>query len=700
MRTIFLFLLFLLSYFTSGQTTIWSENFDGMWTTIAPAGMTGAANPSYETWNRNDYTSNWYSPNSGSPTSTGAQATSYYARYHSFDIFSGNSSQMTKAIDLSSYSTSVVTLQFYYINPDGSDQLRVRLSSDNGTNYTSVSTLNVASSWTLYSITIPSAYLVSGFKLRFVGVSDFGNTDIGLDQISIVTALNPPTSISISETSGLANNDGTICSGVGTTLTANGAIGTVYWYTNSCGGTQIGTGNTITVAPTTTTTYYARNNNGGWSTCVNTTINVNPAPANVNAGNDVSICSGASTQLNGSVSSVVLCTNTSTLSNTTNYNVPDNNAIGGSSIINVSSSCGTAAEIVSVKVNINHLWVEDLDISLIAPNGSTINLSSDNGASGVDYINTVFTASGLMPITLGTAPFTGNYIPEEPFTNFTGSAVGNWTLKVVDDEYLLGGTIINWSIVVKTNQNVIVTYSWSPTTGLDNPNIINPIASPTTTTTYTMTATANGCSASDSVIVSLYPVLNAGVHNSTPLTQCVGYNPAELTFTTNPTGGNGNYTYQWQLNTVDILNATSNTYDPNPILVAGVYAYRCKVTAGCGNSVYTAPKIITIVADPNEPSCLKSPNLPSVCVGTSLTLQNCIYGTESGVLCPLEYSYSIDAGVNWSATSTIVPNFSATGTTNLIRARVSNCGSCNTSSWMVYSWNIYPTPSTTNINHN
>lgn len=264
----------------------------------------------------------------------------------------------------------------------------------------------------------------------------------------------------------------------------------------------------------------------------------------------------------------------------------------------------------------------------------------------------------------------------------------------------MGGTIINWSIVVKTNQNAIVTYSWSPTTGLSNPNIVNPTASPTTTTTYTMTATANGCSASDSVVVTVFPTLNAGAHNTSALNQCIGFNPAALTFTTTPSGGNGNYTYQWQLNTVDILNATSNTYDTNPILVAGVYSYRCKVTDGCGNSVYTAPKIITIVADPNEPSCLKSPNLPSVCVGTSLTLQNCIYGTESGVLCPLEYSYSIDAGVNWSATSTIVPNFSATGTTNLIRVRVSNCGSCNASSWMVYSWNTYPTPSTTNINHN
>jgi len=495
----------------------------------------------------------------------------------------------------------------------------------------------------------------------------------------------------------LISNATTTCSTTATTLTASSTT-PVNWYSGSCSGSLIGTGTTISVSPNTTTTYYA--SSSSWPTCMNTIVNVTPSLANVNAGNDVSICSGASTPLTGSTSTTALCSSTSTLTNTTNYAVPDDNAIGGSSIINVSSSCGTAAEIVSVKVNINHLWVQDLDISLIAPNGSTINLSSDNGGSGSNYINTVFTASGLMSITSGTAPFTGIYIPEEPFSNLTGSAVGNWTLKVVDDEFIIGGTIVNWSIVVKTNQNALVTYSWSPTTGLSNSNISNPIASPTTTTTYTMTATVNGCSASDSVIVSLYPVLIAGVHNSSPLTQCAGYNPAVLTFTTNPTGGNGNYTYQWQLNTVDILNATSNSYDPNPILIAGVYSYRCKITDGCGSTVFTIPKEITIVADPNQPSCLKFPNLPSVCVGTSLTLQNCMFGSQTGLSCPFEYSYSIDGGVSWSSTSTTIPNFSANGTTNLIRARVSNCSSCNASSWMVYSWNIYPTPSTTNINHN
>ncbi|WP_299059214.1 CARDB domain-containing protein [uncultured Polaribacter sp.] len=46
-------------------------------------------------------------------------------------------------------------------------------------------------------------------------------------------------------------------------------------------------------------------------------------------------------------------------------------------------------------------------------------------------------------------------------------------------------------------------YSWSPTTGLSNPNIWNPIASPSETTTYTLTVTENGCTDTDTVTVNV-----------------------------------------------------------------------------------------------------------------------------------------------------------------------------------------------------
>ena len=71
-----------------------------------------------------------------------------------------------------------------------------------------------------------------------------------------------------------------LCNGASTQLTANGATGTTYWYTGSCGGTQVTTGNPVTLSPTTSTTYYARNyNNSQFSAgCASINIVVNPRP--------------------------------------------------------------------------------------------------------------------------------------------------------------------------------------------------------------------------------------------------------------------------------------------------------------------------------------------------------------------------------------------------------------------------------------
>ncbi len=50
-------------------------------------------------------------------------------------------------------------------------------------------------------------------------------------------------------------------------------------------------------------------------------------------------------------------------------------------------------------------------------------------------------------------------------------------------------------------------YTWSPTTGLNNPNISNPMAMPTITTTYTLTATLNGCTTKSSIKITVTPKL-------------------------------------------------------------------------------------------------------------------------------------------------------------------------------------------------
>ncbi len=91
-------------------------------------------------------------------------------------------------------------------------------------------------------------------------------TNITINQIPT-----PPTSICSSVDSICSNYNQTI------TLTAIGGYGTTLaWYSDSCGGTLLGTGYSISILPpTSTTNYYARwENSCGNSSCLSLTINV------------------------------------------------------------------------------------------------------------------------------------------------------------------------------------------------------------------------------------------------------------------------------------------------------------------------------------------------------------------------------------------------------------------------------------------
>jgi len=97
------------------------------------------------------------------------------------------------------------------------------------------------------------------------------NRNLGYRSTNCVATVNNPTSITPSVNP--------LCSGTSTNLFANGAQGTVYWYTGGCGVTLIGTGNPRLVSPATTTTYWAKNFSGGQfsSGCASVTITVNPS---------------------------------------------------------------------------------------------------------------------------------------------------------------------------------------------------------------------------------------------------------------------------------------------------------------------------------------------------------------------------------------------------------------------------------------
>ncbi|TVZ52453.1 proprotein convertase P-domain-containing protein [Dokdonia sp. Hel_I_53] len=134
--------------------------------------------------------------------------------------------------------------------------------------------------------------------------------------------------------------------------------------------------------------------------------------------------------------------------NTTSQAVgPDSNAVT-ESIITIDQDFVLTD--VNVTVNINHTWVGDLLIEIIAPDGTAVvlaNRTGGTGNSGDNYINTLFDSDSNLSINEGTAPFTGTFAPLEDLGILNGlTSGGDWKLRITDNANDDGGTLNSWSI--------------------------------------------------------------------------------------------------------------------------------------------------------------------------------------------------------------------------------------------------------------
>lgn len=131
-----------------------------------------------------------------------------------------------------------------------------------------------------------------------------------------------------------------------------------------------------------------------------------------------------------------------TLTDTSRFNI----AVSGLSPANIDYNFG----LVSVTINISHSRARDIDCFLAAPDGTLVELTTDNGGtSGSNFTNTIFRNDASTSITSGTAPFTGSFRPEGLLYNVNNGQNGNgtWQLRVIDDSNNgITGSLLNWSI--------------------------------------------------------------------------------------------------------------------------------------------------------------------------------------------------------------------------------------------------------------
>ncbi|HMR90061.1 MAG TPA: M36 family metallopeptidase, partial [Saprospiraceae bacterium] len=118
------------------------------------------------------------------------------------------------------------------------------------------------------------------------------------------------------------------------------------------------------------------------------------------------------------------------------------------STINLTGCGGIISDINVKNLNITHTWVSDLVIRLTSPQGTTITLM-DNPCSDDDNILINFDDEALSGGYPCPPTDNGNYIPLQLLSAFNGeNFVGTWTLTVVDEANLDGGSINSWSLEI------------------------------------------------------------------------------------------------------------------------------------------------------------------------------------------------------------------------------------------------------------
>lgn len=120
------------------------------------------------------------------------------------------------------------------------------------------------------------------------------------------------------------------------------------------------------------------------------------------------------------------------------------------SFITVPSQSSRVADI-NVTLSLTHTWLPDLDIYLVSPNGTRVELVTDLPSNQSFMTDTTFDDQATSSILTGAGPFTGAFRPEGSLDLMNGlNPSGVWTLEIADDNQADFGTLRYWSMQLTT----------------------------------------------------------------------------------------------------------------------------------------------------------------------------------------------------------------------------------------------------------
>jgi len=273
--------------------------------------------------------------------------------------------------------------------------------------------------------------------------------------------------------------------------------------------------------------------------------------------------------------------------------------------------------------------------------------TGQNYTPGTLYVNTYYqliTTCGSQSMTSNTstvkvAILPGGLTPAEQYI-YSGSNAA--TLTVAGPTGGSGTYSYQWQ------SSPDATFSSPTNVGTNSPSF-TPMGLTSSTCYRVLVSSTNSVSVySDfaSVVVT-YPPIVAGT--ITPASQTINYNTAATTLTsTAPTGGNGNFTYQWMYKPANasswanIPGATSLTYSPGPLTVTTSYELFYNSTVG------GAAASATVVVHRMNPGILSPANVSITSGGNPGLLSGNPASGGLGTSYTYQW-YSSPDGVNWTS---------------------------------------------------
>ncbi|MFZ4544425.1 MAG: lamin tail domain-containing protein [Saprospiraceae bacterium] len=430
---------------------------------------------------------------------------------------------------------------------------------------------------------------------------------------------NPASGITITETSGLANNDGTICDGASVTLDAKSGQTSYTWVSAPAGfNSSVAS---ITVSPTVTTFYNLTVTNSttgcvGQTSTIITVVDYPSVAIGVSESSglpdDAIICEGTTAVVavpntantsyswSSSPSGMYPATSSITVSPTvtTTYSLTASTAgcvASATQLVDVlprPDASITVTETSALAADDRIICRGDFaNLEVPGGNGTYTWLSSTGALFTTSAINVAPTVTTTYSVTItGINGCTANSSATITVTDppSTATTVTETSGTPNDGQICLGA-----SATISIPNVANTTYSWVGTPGTFTSALASFSQSPTVTTTYTVTATRNGCSSVGLVLLVVNPFPSASItvtetsglaNNDSRI--CVGSN-AQLSV---PAGAS----YSWTSTPAGFTSALS-TITVSPTVNT---TYNLTVTGAGGCSTIASASSITVTATP------------------------------------------------------------------------------------------------------